>query len=299
MFLKSIRYIYSKSYAMETNITDRKNLWKLTYASIVASEYKPNVNPEDYEHYDAYVKMYISDLNKIEREELDFRQIFYSDTIQVFVKEYETGKTSIPFTYKGYCDNKNIIGTIKAFGLDVEKFWYAVVFIYWLTEKESVNVVELKETIGEQMQKLLDFLQGIHSFTIATEGKKNISISDTHIIRSLREFISESLERDKDILNSYSINLSAPTYGLLSLSKQMFFAATRYIKLLKNLELPPKPARADKTISSNKMLLISRLMHFYRFTDNENFLNSDESLKGIIKQYKDVTINTVNPRHLF
>lgn len=95
----------------------------------------------------------------------------------------------------------------------------------------------------------------------------------------------------------------------------MWFSAERYIKLFENLELPTIRATdskvkyigdwskedatsgGNKTVSYNKMLLISRLISVPKLTRNENFLFTDDSLKGILKQYKNLKIKTYNPKY--
>ena len=56
---------------------------------------------------------------------------------------------------------------------------------------------------------------------------------------------------------------------------------------MKRLGIITKPRKdRNSTVSYNIMLLISRIIYLYRFTKNENFLVSDEPLKGIMKSYK-------------
>ena len=46
-------------------------------------------------------------------------------------------------------------------------------------------------------------------------------------------------------------------------------------------------------ISYNLMLLISRIVYMYAYTDNPKFLESDESIKGIWQRYKDEEWRTI------
>lgn len=55
----------------------------------------------------------------------------------------------------------------------------------------------------------------------------------------------------------------------------------------------------NKTVSYNRMLLISRIMYFTKMTRNENYLISDDSLKGTVKQYKDLKNNTHHTKYSF
>ena len=59
---------------------------------------------------------------------------------------------------------------------------------------------------------------------------------------------------------------------------------------------PPTRKKAPKgaTFSLNKMLLVSRLIYILGLTDNDKFLDSDDSLKGFFKQYKDFEMNMAN-----
>ena len=286
------------------DLRDRKSAWKLAYASMVASEYAPRVNIDELEYQDAVIEYYISELKSFGRDELDFWQVDCSDTIRSFLKEYEKEEISCPFTYKKYKDNKDIIDTIEAFGLDVEKFWYAVLFIYWLTQVKCVKIIERGDTVGEQRKQLIDFLKGIYSFTITAEGKKKLEISEPLVIKEIRGFLKTALNENEHGLNdSYSLKLNVPAHDFLHSSKQMFFSTNLYLKLFENLGLPTirtkETQTENRTVSYNKMLLISRLMFFYGFTKNYNFLDSDESLKGIMKQYRDLEIKTISPKYMF
>lgn len=39
-------------------------------------------------------------------------------------------------------------------------------------------------------------------------------------------------------------------------------------------------------MSYNKMLLFARIVYMFRYTDNPAFLDRDDSLKGIMKDYR-------------
>ena len=53
-----------------------------------------------------------------------------------FWYRYCTGAIDYPFTKERFLKNDDIIATLEGFGLDVEKFWLAVVFIFdWTISK--------------------------------------------------------------------------------------------------------------------------------------------------------------------
>lgn len=56
-----------------------------------------------------------------------------------FEYRYCTGKIKMPFAKSDYLANDDIIATVKGLGLDVEKFWFALVFIYDYVETSFKN----------------------------------------------------------------------------------------------------------------------------------------------------------------
>ena len=53
-----------------------------------------------------------------------------------------------------------------------------------------------------------------------------------------------------------------------------------------------------KEPSLSRLLLISRLMYFSCFTDNNEYLHSEELLDGILKDYKNIEINTISAEYI-
>lgn len=308
------------------SIRDKGNAWKLVYAAFVAVENAPQDNSYGWEDENGNMQWegdYFtpndlkSGIEGKKLEEISFGDIALSDAIHLFINKYEDGQATFPFTYEAFLKNEDIIDTIEGFGLNVEQFWYAILFVYWLTQVKCVNVFKPKGRTCEQMRELKDYLQGVGRFTIVVDGKKKLLINDGALIDDIYDLLSRKISEYPEHHTSSSRNGFASDY-LHSSSIQMWFSTTRYLKLFENLELPTIRAigsevkykdkwtkqdnptsGGNKTVSYNKMLLISRLMYFTRLTRNENFLSSDESLKGIIKQYKDFRFNTYNSQYAF
>lgn len=220
---------------------------------------------------------------------------------------YKMHEKTFPFKYDDYIKNEDIISTIEGYGMDVESFWYAILFIYDLTQKKCVNVASYGESTRVQMEQLKDFLSGIDNFTIQANGKKKVTVNNFFVIDGIRCFLDKTLS-DPDMNLDVCTMGARPADDLYSASVQMWFSATRYIELFKTLKLDNVRAKdskvkfnkneavvsgGNKIVSYNKLLLISRLMYFTKLTRNENFLYSENSLKGILKQYKDFKLNTL------
>lgn len=303
------------------SLKDKGNAWKLVYAALVMIENAPNIEEGSMEDEEIFIYEPTDlklNIKGKEKEDIQFREIEYSDAFNSFVSEFESGKFTFPFTYQAYLHNEDIINTIEGFGLDVEQFWYAILAVYWLNQIRCVNVIKPEGSMGVQMQNLSEYMQDIDSFTITAQGKKKLVINDMGVIRSIRKFLDDKFAENEFGLNDgYSINFRSQGNHLESSSVQMWFSAQRYLKLFENLELPTIRARDSevqynekhgyrtavsggiKSVSYNKMLLISRLMYFSKLTKNENFLFFDDSLKGIMKQYKNFKFNTYHPKYWF
>lgn len=224
-------------------------------------------------------------------------------------------RIKFPFTYDDYINNKDIIAMLIGYEIDIEQFWFAMLFIYDFTWIKCINVLKLGETAKVQIENLKEFLSGINSFTMSADGKKKLVINESIIINDLKHHLETLLADESFDLGFTSINLKQPSNYSYSTSDQMGYAATRFIKLFEALNLPIKrgkyvylkyqeidgeknPVENSKyEVSFNKMLFISRLLYFMKFTNNISFLLDDNSLKGILKQYDESKINSFNTKY--
>jgi hypothetical protein len=212
-------------------------------------------------------------------------------------------KIKFPFTYNDYINNTEIIATLKGFEIDIEQFWFALLFIYHFTQEKCINALTLGETAKVQIQNLKEFSSGIYGFTISADGKKKLVINDLTLINDLKSHLEALLAEQDNGFDSHSINFKRPLNSEPA-SIQIWYAANRFIELFKALNLPTKRAKdisiEDKIqmVSFNKMFLISQLIYLMKFTNNKSFLIEDNSLKGILKQYKNYKLNTVSRHYL-
>lgn len=63
-----------------------------------------------------------------------------------------------PFTWEAFCDNTDIIGTIKGYGMDVEKFWFVLLFIYDMTIDHTTNVADRSKNYYELLIETRDYI---------------------------------------------------------------------------------------------------------------------------------------------
>lgn len=218
-------------------------------------------------------------------------ETFGAQTLQ-FEYRYCTGKIKMPFTKADYLANEDIIATVKGLGLDVEKFWFALVFIYDYVEASFKNCALIRPTsLNKAVQELFkklgeDFTDKEIEITFK-KGKKNIEILPV-VKRALLEWLRETYQREcKDKPIRYcSIETGKFEEVFTNSSYRIYLATRMYRNMLSNILGDKRPKQPDKSVSLNRLLLISRICYFYEFTRNDSFLYSDDSLKGIIKSCK-------------
>ena len=81
-----------------------------------------------------------------------------SKAVQIFKKRYNEKLIEIPLTYKEYKSNQEIQSAISAFGIDVDKFWFALLFIWDYVNGLSWQVYEYKNTPANEIKQLSEII---------------------------------------------------------------------------------------------------------------------------------------------
>lgn len=206
-----------------------------------------------------------------------------------------------PFTKKEYMDNESIIDTLKAYDIDLEKFWYAMQFSYFFTDTFMVNSRQFYKSPYQELSELLTLFSGINSdngkrneIVVTKDGKKQQTIKSPSTFKFLAEAIDDLLQKDPQGL--HTSQLDGDSAVLESASVQIWHTTVLLRWLLDDLQLPLKRSRNSKvgesTDSFSKMLLLSRITYFMRYTNNNSYVGSAEDLKQLMKRYKDKEIES-------
>lgn len=78
-----------------------------------------------------------------------------SCAISVFKRRYNERLIKIPLTYKDYKTNKEIQTAISALQLDVDKFWFAILFIWDYVDGECWQAFERVDSPANEINRLL------------------------------------------------------------------------------------------------------------------------------------------------
>ena len=108
------------------------------------------------------------------------------------------------------------------------------------------------------------------------------------IKRGILDWLRETYERECKgrKIHYYGIDTGNFDETYPSTSFRIYRTVEMYRDMLNALLGDNRPKQPDKSVSLNRLLLISRICYLYEFTRNDSFLYSDDSLKGIIKSCK-------------
>lgn len=214
-----------------------------------------------------------------------------------------SGTVRFPFNKEDYYRNTDIQDSLVALGIDSEKFWYAVLFIHHCAESKCVNVIELPKTSTRQeILMLLECLgEEEAKITFTSKNRKPFVISRNAILRTLSDIISIGYEttKDKEELDYIPINFQEMQERKeYAVSYQIAYEAKVYKSLLAKISRTSSEVEDFKKGSRDKLLLTSRLMYFTGLTRNESYLSGTDSIKGLIKSYKNKNMTGISGEYL-
>lgn len=238
----------------------------------------------------------------------------FSDVLDMFSRRFSMGVIDDSRQQK-YLATTEVLDTIKAFGLDISKFWYLCLFIKDVADTTTANAAEVglspRKAITdliEKMDKLLpkpcknqdEYLMKIFRVSSTAEvqfkvdGKKEATINDLHTIAVIRQALSESLcKKDYSFLDTAIVKTKAKV-ELENIHRIRLF--DKYLSwFIKDLEADKtvQSFQSNERVSLNKKLLVSRMIFVLGISDDESFFdeykeNGDRLnfLKDYLKKYK-------------
>lgn len=215
-----------------------------------------------------------------------------SRSLFAFERDYE--RLELPFTRQQYLDHTDIVDTVEAYGMDVECFWRAVQYIYFLNERKCVGVFMAFPPVGEQLRQAVEYYRQHRNveWVLQARGKRKLILFDPHALKVAFGAIEALLERHPQDLQYAGVDLNHGKTGY-PLSVQRCHVAKLFLTLFELLDLPDGgtlPVRDG--VSYNKLLLISRLIYLMRLTDTPSYLDDENALKACLRDYGEVEIRS-------
>lgn len=223
--------------------------------------------------------------------------------VMTFAERYNNQQIKCSLTYDNYISDFQ--DTVSALGLDADTFWLLLTFCYDYATSVCLNGVVMTSSPKQMIEEFLSNVENLlnddktqfksePTLTLKVKGK-TCTITNERAIWAMLAFIHngmKNLPKDTNLSIVDGRNEGIFQERTESDSVMIWYFA----KLLMNFfEINPQfksAQRGKQGISYSKYLLISQLIYNTRLSRNENFLLSDETLKGYLKQYKNKEMDT-------
>lgn len=216
-----------------------------------------------------------------------------------------------------YLDSVEVQDTLKAFHLDAEKFWYLCLFIKDIVEgyaegieaitprEEIIQLSTLLNTVDTDKENCKICNMKSNALLSLKVGKETVKIDNFATLLMINAALIDLIKSDWELLDDSSNNMT-------KLHKSVIYKVAWFNRFLSGFlkdKVADKAIYASKgsAISTDKGLLISRMIFVLNISDDESFFeeyNDDDKkvvkndkLKGYIKKYKNVEVPAHQTRY--
>ncbi len=214
------------------------------------------------------------------------------DKLNIFINRLDNGEIITHFDLIKSKRAHEIRQTLSAYNVNIEKFGYALLFIYdMVTSNMYDRAISTSEFDAYNVVK--SYMDNHPQFTIylsdgdVAKQHNRCEIVDLSIIRGFKCLISQNLnfyKNDQDVLCFTKFDSDICLKHTLTETKMVYDMYHLLHKLLKMLKLPDRRTPKDSNVSMNKQLLISRLIYLCKITTNKKALRSSSYIKSVISK---------------
>ena len=208
--------------------------------------------------------------------------------------------------------NEDLQNTIQAFGLDVSKFWYLLLFVYDYVEDFATNAPTPEKTTLDEFNLFNSRLEEATSIRLSKNGRKSyeteredimklIKVSLEYYVNTYNNIIDESnskeeqLERLREIgldnlINQWAIPIDFAEDRTLDLSYKKVYFTKILLYFLAKRKAKTLPHIKTK-VSKDKLLFVSRLIYtvgYHSKEYNEEYDkdgNKNRMLSNLLRRY--------------
>lgn len=223
--------------------------------------------------------------------------------IETFEIRYNNNEIATRYTYEQYISDKDLQTVIRGLKLDADAFWLLTIFCfdYALDRCGGLKFGDNSKDLIERFIRVAETIEESDSDKIQLtlkSGKSKITLTDGKALTTILQWIKQGYDSTEDKDSLYAFDKSDPQQMFLqneesdSVMIWYFAIIMRYF-----FELNPQYKGESKKcdgLSLSKNLLISTLIFNLGLSRNPSFRESDETLKGFFKQYKNKKIDTLD-----
>ncbi|MBQ2857315.1 MAG: hypothetical protein IJE78_09395 [Bacteroidaceae bacterium] len=228
------------------------------------------------ERYERHKKFYISNLS-------------FDD----YLKYHSDEKPLKSNFMERYLNNRELQDTIEAFGLDVSKLWYLLLFVHDYIEDIGNNSPAIGKSRLQDFNDFANKLSEATSITLKKDNRKSYAVEREDTIRIIQAALQHYIkivnsEELNGTLDSHPLNFKDKSFLDISYKKWKFAEIFQYF-------LKDRKATVSKNsiynVSKDKMLFISRLIYTVEYDGkryNEEYDsegNKNRMLSNLLRRY--------------
>lgn len=257
-------------------------------------------------------------IHQSDEKEVDNLIIYGSYAIPLFKERYNNRLIKMPLSYEEYKKNTDIQPTITGLGIDTEKFWFLLLFIWDYTQGQCFNAEEIGLAPLKELKNFIDILSQYKTagedalteeikfskdvtLSIQVNGKEKQTIKAPNTIGLLLSLCKKEFDSFCDMEMEDMIEICRqPQYEttfIASQNNQIHFFIDTFKLLLQpfpNGIITQNKRSRDSMVSYNTTFLISRLIYLTGISTNENFYTDKYTLKGYLSKDKFGGLNLIN-----
>ena len=281
-----------------------------------------DIKPIDKFTLDKYVKEEDDLLEYVKQVAMEFCPEVYGGTyiletqaLDIFKNRYNRKFIENKFSYADYKKEDSIQKALQGIGIDINKFWYLVLFVFDYSNGSCLEGLKLYDSPKEELEKFINIVastckedKGVNkisgisfnkSLTLTLKGGKHpLVITNPNTIFYIACLLEDGLESiEQDSIMSREIVSLYKTKELYTARIYLFAKMILYF-FETNPEFNNQRAPKGSGMNFSKLLLISNLIYFTKLSKTDGYLGDDDTLKKLIKQYKNKEIRTVNNFYL-
>jgi hypothetical protein len=230
-------------------------------------------------------------------------------------KKYYTERPPLDQSFKErFFNSKEVIQTIEAYHLNLEKFGYLLLFINDVVEDVCTNGPTLEHSETEKINTMISKLSEATELTTKKNGRQNYETHDEYTLSILKTAITyfinsyntiiETSNNKKDVLsrlNQMGVESPIKSWILLNYKKKVSLAKSHKTRLFAAMfqyflsnKIPNREflKSSVEKISTDKLLFISRLTsivglqgedYYHRYSDDGG---ENRKLSNLLNKYK-------------